>query len=141
MDSFEEFFNRYLQDLRGARDEALAWWDQLFESELARDGGDRDAARLRIDLRWPCGPASFPRVIAVFRRYYLECKALQTPEETAVEGAADDESAWGTEVDEDSDRWDEPRQLLIDHLINVDQVLGQFMKLFVFIPIGNDETS
>ena len=138
MNAYDDLFNRYLVDLRGAREEALAWWDKLLERERSLVADDV-TARLRVDLRWPCGPASFPRVVAVFRQYYLECEALSVTDPD-VEGDPSDESSWGTEEnDEDEGVWLEPRQLLIDNLINIDETLSQFMKFFAFIPVGRDE--
>src|SRR5262249_35974769 len=115
MGEYEALFNRYLLDLRSARDEALAWWSELFKSELARERNEVHA-KFRIDLRWPCGPASFPRVIAVVRQYYLECEALQVADEADIEANPADESYWGSTDIEETQVWTEPRHLLIDHL-------------------------
>lgn len=139
MSEYDALFERYLQDLRGAREEALAWWDELLQRELAIEA-DPSTARLRIDLRWPCGPASFPRVIGVVRQYYLACEALQIPDEIVMEADPADEANWGSEdTVEDDQSWTEPRQLLIDHLRNVDPTLGEFMRFFVLLPVGRDE--
>lgn len=141
MSDYDALFERYLHDLRGAREEALAWWNDLFARELAIET-DPTTARLRIDLRWPCGPASFPRVIGVVRQYYLECEALQVSDESGPEAEADpiDDANWGSEDQGEADQtWTEPRQLLIDHLRNVDDTLGEFMRFFVLLPVGRDE--
>lgn len=148
MGAYRDLMNRYVVDLRVAHEQALAWWDVLLERELAAVGGDPAAARQRINLRWPCGPVAFPRVIGVFRQYYLECEALEADADDIDEDdAADDgeESEWGKE-DEDEDEenpddvsWDDPGELLIDRLGDVDETLGEFMSSLVLFPVGSDE--
>ena len=129
MDEYQALLERYLKDLRLARDAALAWWDDLLVRELAIVG-NRAEAMFRIQMRWPCGPASHPRVIAVFRQYYLECEAIEV---VPVQVVTDphDESAWGVEdeaVDNDGGVSYEPCQLLLESLVGIDGALHKFMK-------------
>src|ERR1700681_587037 len=119
MREYDELFDRYLGELRTARDAALEWWQAMLERELAITG-DGETARFRIDLRWPCGAASFPRVIDVFRKYYRECASIPLSAVT-LDAEASEEAAGGAEDDsEDETGWDEPSQLLLGHLGNVD---------------------
>ncbi|KXU83315.1 hypothetical protein CI15_29935 [Paraburkholderia monticola] len=137
MDPYAQLFERYVRDMRDAREDALEWWQQLANRELAITG---DAATVECNLkqRWPCGPVSFPRVVAVFRQYFLECEALEPPVATLGKEPCS-ESDWGVEDDNTNESLpSEPRQLLIEHLISADEELGRFMRFFVFIPIGHD---
>lgn len=139
MDPYQALFDRYVRDMRVARGEALEWWQQLASRELSMTG-DKDSAEENLKQRWPCGPVSCPRVVAVFRQYFLECEALEVPYATP-ESRPCSESDWGVEDDNLSESLPvEPRQLLIDYLISADEDLGGFIRFFVFIPIGRDES-
>jgi hypothetical protein len=71
----EKLFNRYCGDLREVKAEVDLWWRALLVEEVKRDGDDLRGRR-EVRRRWPSGPGAHPRVIAVVRKYYLACLAL-----------------------------------------------------------------
>ena len=140
-DPYEQLFEHYVDDLRLARVDAQAWWDSMVASERAASRGRYETARV-IHTRWPCGPASHPRVIAVFRKYFLMCEEINADirkswreRENESEICNDDE--WGAESPSDElERIEEPRFILFDRLRTYDEELGKFAINLVFIPIG-----
>jgi hypothetical protein len=142
---YDDLIEEYLQDLRAVRLEVLAWWEGLLRA--ANPAGDLEAAHRSVRPRWPAGPASHPRVIAIFRKYYLAIDALNeglraTQIEERLE--IDSENWWGRDDDIQDDAILEPRFILLDDLESKDPTLAHFMSRFVFAPIGadpDDETS
>jgi hypothetical protein len=124
---YDKLFERYVKELRTVRDEAQAWWDALLKSA----GEDTQNVR----LRWPCGAVSYPRVIAVYRKYYLECNQLNEENSKPV---AESRPKWG-ESESEADR--DPRFMpiapfLLDNFEPVDPTLGKFMQALILSPIG-----
>jgi hypothetical protein len=144
MDLYEQVFKEYVAELRAAREEALRWWEPLLEREKARVG-DAAAAEKSLRLRWPAGPTAYPRVIAVFRKYFLACSAIndefwESHEPKLRNGSPLDHSLWGTEdaETEEESSIEQPRVILLERLKYVDESLADFMDRLVFIPIGAD---
>src|SRR5688572_28644854 len=71
----QQLFAQYVTELSAAKVAVDRWWEVLLRSECAIDD-DRKAAKKRISQRWPYGPASHPRIIAVVRRYFLACERM-----------------------------------------------------------------
>ncbi|CAG1017815.1 hypothetical protein BURC_02510 [Burkholderiaceae bacterium] len=155
MDDYKQLFDAYLTEMREAQATANAWWEALLirEAQLGRDAA---AAQEALDQRWPMGPVSHPAVIAVFRKWALECQALNDAAEDDDdddddEVDDDDESDWGSEDDDDEDDDDapsdlatldapvEPRELLIEMLPGRADDLVEFLADFVFTPLGLDK--
>jgi len=67
--SYEQIFKGYVRDLSAAREDALIWWEQLKTTAGSLPATDPVEALVRS--RWPAGPVSYPRVLAVCRHYYL----------------------------------------------------------------------
>ena len=131
MQTHDELRSAYLDDLRAVRQEVLDWWDTL----LSREPGDSEAAYASVRRRWPAGPASHPRVIAVYRKYYLACEALNARLEQARR-AVSSEAGWG-EDDEEAGSSIDPADLLLE-LDAIDPDLHTFISALVFSPIGTD---
>ena len=70
-----ELFLDYAVELESAKDAAESWWKNLLAAEASKRG-DRNEATILVGQRWPLGPAAHPRVIAVLRKYWLACDAL-----------------------------------------------------------------
>ena len=154
MSDYKELFDSYVVELRQAKAVAEAWWQALLLGEM-QGGADAHAAREAVDWRWPLGPVSHPFVIAVFRKYALECQRLNDAAEEAEEDEDDEEdlddsseSDWGRDdTDEEDEEADldaleapvEPRELLIEMLANRIEDLAEFMADFVFTPLGLDK--
>jgi hypothetical protein len=133
---YQELLDAYVEDLRAARDVAVAWWNDLIRPP---PGTPADAAYTQARLLWPAGPVSYPRVIAVYRQYYLACEALN--EKREAERAQQQPAGWGQDDDDEDggSRIVPPRALLIDSLEAIDPDLDEFMRGFVFSPMGTDE--
>jgi hypothetical protein len=146
MSIYDDIVDDYLEDLRAARAEVLTWWDALL-ADAAPDGDLASAERV-VRPRWPAGPVSHPRVIGVYRYYYLMLDALNEERQAALEASAEPDAleheGWGEEDEHDGDGIVEPRFLLLDNLESKDPELAQFMSRFVFGAIGanpDDETA
>jgi hypothetical protein len=85
MTRHEKLFEEYAKDLRNAKTRAEAWWKELHE-RTTEEMGSKKLADRELAERWPDGPASHPWVIAVIRKYWLACEALNQ-EIDAAEGA------------------------------------------------------
>lgn len=70
-DEYDELFDEYVEALNAAKREADAWWDSAVEKETATRGSAEGLLR-----RWPLGPAAHPRVIAVYREFYMKCEEI-----------------------------------------------------------------
>jgi hypothetical protein len=63
-------FLAYRGELRTVVPRALNWWQGMAD-EAKKEGDELDAWRTR-----PAGPASYPRFVALVRKYWLECYAF-----------------------------------------------------------------
>lgn len=150
MHDYQQLFEDYVAEMRGAQAVAVAWWDGLLAREMA-PGIDAAQADERVSERWPMGAVSHPFVIATFRKWALRCQALNDAADSAAE--ADDEpqddddpdDGWGDEEDDDADldladleAPVEPRELLVEMLPGRADDLAQFLADFVFVPLGLD---
>jgi hypothetical protein len=139
-DPYAELFEMYLAELREACEEALAWWHDLLRRHV--DGAaDPEAETRRLRSRWPLGPVAHPRVIAVYRKYYLAVDAVNQDilerEETPMDGDPLDARFW-VEAEDDGQALEHPRAVLYERLDRVDPHLARFMDYMVFVPIGAD---
>jgi hypothetical protein len=130
---YEELLEEYVAELRVARDAALEWWNGLLRAE----DPDPTTAQTQVRLRWPAGPATFPRVIHVYRKFYLRCEALNDQRE--AEATDQPAAGWGETDDDSGPGTITPQGLLLDSIEAVDPELNDFMSGFVFSPIGIDD--
>jgi hypothetical protein len=128
-----------------ARTDALRWWNDLVGKEAVA-GTDRQIAEHRCRMRWPMGPASHPRIIAVYRIYFFEISHINENFALEYESSPDgdqfpDSSLWENKVKSNSEEQlyiRDPTELLYNSLEEIDEDLFSFMKSFVFLPIGMD---
>lgn len=133
-DVVADLYAAYLAELRAAFDAIEPWWSQL----RAQHGSER------LKLRWPAGRASHPRVLAIFRDYFL--RTLEYDRTLALGPACppgpaprfDDDAAWGDEVEVSPTQLigPDPTELLIDRLHDDDPKLHARMVYLVVPPIG-----
>ncbi|TIU61764.1 MAG: hypothetical protein E5W30_07665, partial [Mesorhizobium sp.] len=71
MRTFEEVQQAYIDELRLLQPELIAWWKNLAGLDKLSDPVPPEIAN-----RWPTGYSGHPRVLAVFRKYYLEIDDL-----------------------------------------------------------------
>jgi hypothetical protein len=140
LDLYAELFGEYLPELRSAHSAAMKWWGEIIARET-EPRGDPAAAEYAVRLRWPLGPATYPRVIAVYRKYYLlidEINSRLMGDDQDVPRADPlDEAAWRSN-DEPDIIMQHPHAVLYERLDEVDKALARFLDSLVFIPIGAD---
>lgn len=114
--NFAELKRTYIAELREAKKIADAWWQSLVSSQLAEN---IEASVAELKRRWPDGPASHPRVIAVVVMCMHACDALNQ----------------GRERNEQ-----EPIGQFLMHSIDTDdsQDLVDFTDALSYWPIGRD---
>jgi len=140
MDPYAEIFKAYTAELAAAHADALTWWERLVSNETTMHGS-REAGERAVRMRWPLGPTSYPRVIAVFRKYFLAVDELNSTLveqwENVPQGDPLEDSFWGTD-DDVGNPIQLPRTVLYERLDAVDKTLGRFMDSMVFVPVGAD---
>ncbi len=137
MSRYDQLFEEYIEELRVVRDESLAWWKALLERDAP--DGDLVAAERRARPRWPAGPVSHPRVIAVYRKHWLRAARINEDvlarwDERAAAKRSHKEG-WG-EQEEPEEGVVKPGALLMENLIARDRELYEFIADLVFQPIG-----
>jgi len=149
MNRYQLLFDRYVTELRGAQQAALAWWDELIDAEAGRQEAS-GAAEDVVRGRWPFGPASHPYVIAAYRKYFLACHDLNRRLDLEAHGQSrgeveESETDWGADGEPEAagDGWGEewpidPPTLLIEMLEGRDDELAEFMTSYVFPCIGEE---
>ena len=123
-----EVYSAYVTELRATFDEITPWWTKV-RAELGRK---------QLRLRWPSGPASHPRVLAVYRDYHQRLLELRPPMPEGPAPRFDDDSAWGSEVEPEPTMLiqPKPRRLLVDRLQIEAPDLFQKMIYLIMPPIG-----
>ncbi len=138
---YDEILDRYATELAAARAVALTWWAGLVIREIGA-GHDKAQAQHRCRMRWPMGPTSHPRVIAVYRRHFFAIGAINEDflEQEDPDRGLNDPSLWLEQADSDEEEGlvSQPAVLLFEGLGARDPELQDFMRYFVFVPIGLD---
>ena len=118
----QELFAEYVEALRSAKKAAEEWWEALLASEAGRTT-DREHALRSVKQRWPYGPSAHPRVLAVIRKYYFACEALNERLAKTKDPAEEYSHVFVTEM------------LMEDETTD----LGDFVDQLPSLPIGVDE--
>lgn len=136
--AYEEILADYIAELGVARDEAMAWWARLIARKEA-EGRSRPEAEHSCRMRWPAGPASYPRVIEVYRRHHLAVREVNQDylDRNETDDGFNDPDLWD-ETDEEANLLLEPQALLFEELGRRDADLYSLMRFLVFIPMGFD---
>ncbi|RWB59700.1 hypothetical protein [Mesorhizobium sp.] len=134
MRTFEEIQQDYINELRLLQPELIVWWKKLARlNELA------DPVPAEVANRWPTGYSGHPRVLAVFRKYYLEIDDLN---QDALEAAQEPppqkhpEELWGTNDNGDPIGYRQPLDLLILDIKAAAPDLHKLVAGIVYVPIG-----
>jgi hypothetical protein len=144
----------YAHELQSAKAFAEKWWAYQLAATAAQSISPA-AADQALRRRWPDGPASHPRVLAVVRKYWLACDALNRSYEVFGPAASDDDSSdyvlapdadpyeEAAENEKDGDDHDgqvEPHVFVLEWLIDDDhEQLAEFLGSLSYWPIGVDE--
>jgi len=76
-------YGKYRKELKKVLDEAEQWWAYRTES-LKEEVGSAKEARIANWAEFPAGPVSDPNTVAVIRKYWLACAALNAGEAPPV---------------------------------------------------------
>ncbi len=151
----DKLFGQYVEELRAVKAFADSWWASLLEAE-ERVIGSADKALISVKERWPAGPASHPRVIALIRKYFLACEALNSNiaamseisyensgesvlPHSIAEGAMDQDNLHEEDLLEQEGEV-QPGQFLAERLLSSKTMdLAQFVVRLGYWPIGEDE--
>ena len=133
---YQEIQSRYLADMRAIMPVIMAWW----RKRAVRDPAELEGSLPQNDFetRWPAGPTAHPRVLLVFRTYFLEVEALNLENEMkGHEGNGPaHESDWGRDADEQESDLELPIDILVDDLPDLAPDVYQLVRGMVFVPIG-----
>lgn len=134
MQEYDDIQNAYIAELDAAMSMLTDWWDRAGEnSDIERKTG------LPRNRRWPTGKAGHPRVIAIFRKYFLQVDELNDWNQIAFDAfdsTATEDDLWSGSVDEAVLFHRNPRDLLIFDLRDIRHDLFEIMQGMVFVPVG-----
>jgi hypothetical protein len=127
---------RYLAEMRTILPTVMAWW----KANAVRDPAELKTStpQNEFEARWPAGPTAHPRVLHVFRKYFLEIDALNLDNESrrTSDRVAAKDSDWGKDEDPEEVDFQLPIDLLVDDLPTVAPDVYELVKGLVFVPIG-----
>jgi hypothetical protein len=136
----EDLQASYIEELRAIAPEVETWW----QSGIARNvmKGHPKGKRLDFDARWPAGKASHPRILAAFRKYFLQAEAINAIlyDESQDNGGPTHESSWGVETPPPTREQVLPIELLVEDIEDEAPDLFEFVEGLVFVPIGDDDS-
>ncbi len=138
----DDLFTQYLPELETAVEESAKWWKDLILRETGR-WGEATTARRKLRQRWPCGPASHPRVLGVLIRYHAACDALNEQATAMLKpSVVDDEGpvTWGEASVQEPEvpvEWsfEEPIVFLVERLGDDHEDLADFLDALTFLPV------
>jgi hypothetical protein len=121
----QQLFAEYVQELEAAKAATSEWWESLLakEEQLL---GDRERAVQSVRQRWPHGSGVHPYVVAVVRKYYFACDALNQEIEKLGDASLEGEEEFVY-----------PHHFVIDLLMDGDHDdLLAFISAMPYLPIG-----
>ncbi|MGE0500237.1 MAG: hypothetical protein AB7I79_01135 [Rhizobiaceae bacterium] len=121
----------YIAELRSIAPAIDGWWEELNNGPRARFA----------QYRWPTGPAGHPRVLAVFRKYFLlieeaNDEVRRKPSAPPPENA---EELWGRDSMGESQAIENPADLLIHDIATLAADVKHLALGIVFVPVGMDD--
>jgi hypothetical protein len=137
----------YAEELAKAQAFATSWWTGLLQAHHVTE---KSAQWKQSELarRWPAGPASHPRVLAVIRKYWLACDALnqalpsgagrtESPEPSYTL-VLDEEAAPPAPAEADDTHFVDPHVFVSEWLTDDHEDLALFIGRLPYWPIGLD---
>jgi hypothetical protein len=140
MDSrLDEIQQAYIADLRAVMPDLESWWARNVEVDVRK--GHPSGIRIGFDLRWPADLAGHPRVLAIFRKYFLEVEKLnaESYDKVISDDDSESESLWGDGSEPEAIAQVLPSDLLIHDLEDDAPDLFEVMSGLVFVPICDDD--
>jgi hypothetical protein len=68
-------FSQYRDRIVRTATMALDWWDDTVDVQRVDGRTEKEAVRAAFECR-PAGPASFPEIVALIRKFWLDCDEL-----------------------------------------------------------------
>ena len=135
-DAYEDIQNRYLGELREVMPKVTEWWNQNAHRQFAEL--KRSSAQNDFEARWLAGPVGHPRILHVFRKYFLETELLNSENDDLSEGKkrGQVEGDWGVEAERSDVPFYLPIDLLVYDLETLAPELFEVMSCLVFVPAG-----
>lgn len=134
MPSYEEIQAGYIAELRALQPSLMEWWKQLSGIQNINDAADRDVAN-----RWPTAFSGHPRVIATFRKYFMQVDDLNYENEVNYaepRPPGNSEFLWGSEEGSPAFPYVPPNVLLIDQIKELAPDIHKLVAGIVFVPVG-----
>jgi hypothetical protein len=122
MRSIEEIRDSYIDELLALQPELEDWWDDL----IANEGQV-------VWKRWPTGIAGHPRVLAIFRKHYLEI--VDWNDAQRLEGEEPEEK-WGIDSVGKSRSFEWPIEILIINVRHFAPQLQPIIDGLCFVPMA-----
>ena len=125
----EDIQARYIRDLRALRPGLEAWWEKVISAR-----GEEGAWK-----RWPTGISGHPRVLAVFRQYFLEIEELNDKKTGPPPGPdPKGEEMWGHDDESEDIEFEVHVEWLIFNVADEAPDLEDLVNGICFVPIGED---
>jgi hypothetical protein len=138
----------YAEELSTAKLIAEIWWEKLLKVN-GIEGETTTVHRSNLDLRWPEGAASHPRVLAAIRKYWLACDALnQSRNLEFLDNTAQPEPVYTLQFEHEItpsadeivvDNFVDPHIFVSEWLIDEYDDLASFIGRLSYWPIGLDD--
>jgi hypothetical protein len=131
MASARELQAQYIAELRAIAPSIDNWWEQLNNGPRAKFA----------QYRWPTGPAGHPRVLAVFRKYFLliEEQNEEISRRPLAAWPENPEDMWGRTSMGDAQQVENAADLLIYDIPSLAPDVQHLALGIVFVPVGMDE--
>ena len=130
---YPDVIARWVSSLRQELGPVLSWWNDL-QKRLDTNGAQISR------LHWPAGPASHPRMIAIFREHYFLVHWLNIKRSADGSDHAPIEADWGN-GDEGGEKSGPiaPKLLLLEMMEDYAPDLWEHFRLFIYTPVGEDQ--
>jgi hypothetical protein len=131
MASARELQAGYIAELRKIAPAIDGWWEELNNGPRAKFA----------QYRWPTGPAGHPRVLAVFRKYFLliEEATDEIRRKPPAPLPENPEEMWGRDSMGESQAVENPTDLLIHDIPTLAPDVKHLALGIVFVPVGMDD--
>ncbi|MBZ9921859.1 hypothetical protein LB579_29650 [Mesorhizobium sp. BR1-1-7] len=125
MTNIVDIRNRYIEELRRVLPTLQAWWDKM----------EADEGEV-VWKRWPTGLAGHPRVLAIFRKYYLQIDDMNREQSMPEEEPAE---KWGIDSMGEEMGFLRPANVLLFDLPSFASDLTDVTEGICFLPIALNE--
>ncbi len=134
MQSYKDIQQSYIAELRALQPQLMEWWKRIAGIEKINDVPGPE-----VTNRWPTAFSGHPRVLASFRKYFMQIDDLNYENEMAyVETRAPDdpETLWGIDVDSPPFPFMRPVDVLIYEIKDLAPDIHKMVAGIVFVPVG-----